>query len=65
MSEYTDKIMKIFINGEIKNNDIWCGECGYKGKGIQGTNGIYCPYCLSTGNDVVKLIAGERRTEND
>ena len=27
MSEYTDKIMKIFLNGELKNCDI-CIVCG-------------------------------------
>lgn len=34
---------------------IWCGECGYKGKGLYLENEVYCPYCKATGNDIVAL----------
>lgn len=34
---------------------IWCGECGYKGKGLYLENEVYCPYCKATGNDIVTL----------
>ena len=34
---------------------IWCGECGYKGKGLYLENEVYCPYCKATGNDIVIL----------
>ena len=34
---------------------IWCGECGYKGKGLYLENEVYCPYCKATGNDIVVL----------
>ena len=32
---------------------IWCGECGYKGKGLYLENEVYCPYCKATGNDII------------
>jgi len=34
---------------------IWCGECGYNGKGLYLENEVYCPYCKATGNDIVVL----------
>jgi hypothetical protein len=34
---------------------IWCGECGYNGKGLYYKDSAYCPYCKATGNDIVVL----------
>lgn len=34
---------------------IWCGECGYKGKGLYLKNEVYCPCCKATGNDIIVL----------
>lgn len=42
---------------------IWCGECGYKGKGLYLENEVYCPYCKSTGNDIV-LLPIDNNTRN-
>ena len=41
---------------------IWCGECGYKGKGLYLENEVYCPYCKATGNDIIVLPKKEEDT---
>ena len=40
---------------QIRYKMIWCGECGYNGKGLYLENKVYCPYCKATENDIVVL----------
>ena len=61
MSEYTEKIMKIFLNGEFKNSDfcIVCNRDVRKDTTYYDVNGAtVCEGCMGVKCKVDKAIKG-------